>query len=823
MFANPKASNQKPKDPLENLKKYARNLTELAAQGKIDPVIGRSTETTRVIQILSRKRKNNPILLGQPGTGKTAIIELLAKRIHDKDVPSNLQNTTLWDLSLTDLIAGASYRGEYEERLKAVIDEVTATNGQAILFVDEAHQLVSSSSDSMDAANILKPALARGDIRLIAATTENEYKLHFEKDPALTRRFQSIAVLEPTVSETISILRGLKNTYEIHHGVKIRDSALVTAANMSDRYITGKFNPDKSIDLVDIACASVRVQLDSQPAVIDELERKLLQLEVERHALEQELAGGPQRSHNGGMADGANRSEEELYATEQTQQRLLIVIDQIKATEDELNPLKQIHAQTKSKFEELQQAKKKLTEIETKLSNAQRNRDTYTISDLQNFVIPDMKKKIFRLEGEVEQEKLATKTMTSTPLVSEIVDSQQIAEVVSTITGIPVKKLSQTEKKRILNLEHELNEKIIGQPSAVAAVSAAVARARAGFGQKHQPLASFLFLGSTGTGKTELSKALTAQLFDDSKTMVRFDCSEYSEQHSVSKLVGTAPGYIGYNEEGQLTGAIRANPYRVLLFDEVEKAHPSIWNLLLQILDDGSLTDNKGRRVDFSNTIIIFTSNLGSSHILEGIDKENGSFKAGLGNKIKDQVMQDVKKYFKPEFLNRLSELIIFNPLTLQDMTKIINLQVEELNKRLSQQNIEIEIQPDTLKDIIKRVYDPLFGARPLKRWIERIIVTHLSKSLLGGELKPRSKVTIGTNPTVLAQLESQEALERSTRSQTSGVAFTDKEELTSDLLTYTYTPSNRSGLTPVSTPNQHSSFMDDDDDDDDDSEMSDY
>jgi len=633
MFANPKASNQKPKDPLENLKKYARNLTELAAQGKIDPVIGRSTETTRVIQILSRKRKNNPILLGQPGTGKTAIIELLAKRIHDKDVPSNLQNTTLWDLSLTDLIAGASYRGEYEERLKAVIDEVTATNGQAILFVDEAHQLVSSSSDSMDAANILKPALARGDIRLIAATTENEYKLHFEKDPALTRRFQSIAVLEPTVSETISILRGLKNTYEIHHGVKIRDSALVTAANMSDRYITGKFNPDKSIDLVDIACASVRVQLDSQPAVIDELERKLLQLEVERHALEQELAGGPQRSHNGGMADGANRSEEELYATEQTQQRLLIVIDQIKATEDELNPLKQIHAQTKSKFEELQQAKKKLTEIETKLSNAQRNRDTYTISDLQNFVIPDMKKKIFRLEGEVEQEKLATKTMTSTPLVSEIVDSQQIAEVVSTITGIPVKKLSQTEKKRILNLEHELNEKIIGQPSAVAAVSAAVARARAGFGQKHQPLASFLFLGSTGTGKTELSKALTAQLFDDSKTMVRFDCSEYSEQHSVSKLVGTAPGYIGYNEEGQLTGAIRANPYRVLLFDEVEKAHPSIWNLLLQILDDGSLTDNKGRRVDFSNTIIIFTSNLGSSHILEGIDKENGSFKAGLGNK----------------------------------------------------------------------------------------------------------------------------------------------------------------------------------------------
>jgi len=475
MFPKPKASNEKPKDPLENLKKYARNLTELASQGKIDPVIGRSTETTRVIQILSRKRKNNPILLGEPGTGKTAIVELLAKRICDNDVPSNLQGTTLWDLSLTDLIAGASYRGEYEERLKSVIDEVIATNGQAILFVDEAHQLVSSSGDSMDTGNILKPVLARGEIRFIAATTPMEFKLHFEKDAALVRRFQPITVLEPTVDETVSIMRGLKSTFENFHGVRIKDSALITAVHMSDRYITGKFNPDKSIDLVDIACASVRVQLDSQPAVIDELERKLLQLEVERVALEQELAGGRGNNDNNhdnsngndnadDMTDKGGRSEDEIYALEQTQHRLATVINHIKATEDELNPLKQIHAQTKSKFEELQQAKKKLTEIETKLLNAQRNRDTYTISDLQNFVIPDMKKKILRLEGEVEQEKLATKTMTSAPLVSEVVDSQQIAEVVSTITGIPVKKLTQTEKKRILTLESELNEKIIGQP-----------------------------------------------------------------------------------------------------------------------------------------------------------------------------------------------------------------------------------------------------------------------------------------------------------------------------------------------------------------------
>lgn len=819
MFSNPKVtgSGQGPKDPLENLKKYARNLTQLASDGKLDPVIGRSNETTQIIKILSRKRQNNPILTAPPGVGKTAIVELLASRINSRDVPSTLQNCQLWELSLTDLIAGASYRGEYEERLKKVIDEVTATNGNIILFVDEAHQLLSSSGDAMDAANILKPALARGELKMIAATTEAEYKQHFEKDLALVRRFAMVKVLEPTVDETISILRGIKAHYEQFHGVKIKDSALVAAATLSDRYITNRANPDKSISLLDTCCAGVRVQLDSQPAIIDELERKLLQLDVEKIALEKEL-----EQHSTPRKDDTMdaKDDDDLFTVEQTQQRLKNVINLIAETDAELQPLKKIHQQARGKVDELQQAKKKLSEMENKYRNAERDKDSYLMADLKNYGLPDLKKKILRLEREVEEEKKASTNLTATPLISEIVDANQIAELVSQITGIPVKKLSQTERKRILTLEQELSSKVIGQQEAVKLISDAIIRNRAGFSKAGQPIASYLFCGSTGVGKSEIAKKLAGILFDNEKNLLRFDMSEYGEQHSVSRLVGAPPGYVGYEQSGTLTEAVRNNPYQVILFDECEKAHPSVYNLLLSVLDDGRITDNKGRVIDMSNTIIIFTSNLGSKHLLEEIDTKTGQFKHGL-KQVKDKVLGEVKKYFKPEFLNRLSELVVFTPLTLDDMIKIVNLQIEDLNKRMKQQNIVVEITKDTVENVIMRSYDPLYGARPIKRWIERTLVTSLSKSIIAGDLRPYTKVTVSTNQQVLEQVRKNDKKDERTPG---GVSFSDGEDLSPQLLSFIYTPlqAGSAGSSRASTPGQ-TPFMGSEDEEESEDLMGDY
>lgn len=693
------------------LNKYGVNLIKLAQDGKIDPVIGRDEEIRRVVRILSRRTKNNPVLIGEPGVGKTAIVEGLAQRILRGDVPKNL-NCQLYSLDMGALISGAKYRGEFEERLKSVLNEIAQAEGGIILFVDEIHLLMGAgkTEGSMDAANLLKPMLARGQLRCIGATTLDEYRKYIEKDAAFERRFQQVYVNEPSVPDTVSILRGLKERYETHHGVRISDAALVIAAQLSHRYITNRFLPDKAIDLIDEACASTRVQLDSQPEIIDQLERRLLQLEVEETALAKEKDAG-------------------------SKQRLGQVKEQIAKIKEELQPLKMKWDAETSLVEQLRSRSKKLEELKAKMADAERKRDLAYVADLKYGAIPELERSIRELKDQIEKKsQMMDDSDESVPLVSDVVGPDQIMEVISRWTGIPVSKLGQSEREKLLGLQQRLQKRVVGQDDAVEAVSEAVLRSRAGLSRPNQPTGSFLFLGSTGVGKTELAKALAYELFDDDKHIVRIDMSEYMEEHSVSRLIGAPPGYVGYETGGQLTEAVRRRPYNVILFDEVEKAHQRVLNVLLQVLDEGRLTDGQGRTVDFSNTVIILTSNLGSEYLL----------KTNIGDeKTREKVMNAVRAHFRPEFLNRLDDIVLFQPLTSSNLTKIANNMIHQLGARLTERDIEIELKPSAMTQILQIAYDPVYGARPLRRYLEKNVMTQLSRLIISGQLSDHSKVNI--------------------------------------------------------------------------------